>query len=191
MLAAGDTLYLPRGWPHHAQTSGEQSLHVTTGLQPPRRVDALHAALDACAAQDVELRRALDAGGALPADLLARVAPFLEPAAVADRARRAFVDDRRPLREDALHAHDPVAAEDPVQRRDTVIADLEGTALRFEGRAVRFPAHTSQALTAAYAAEGPFTAASLPGPLDQAGRLELVRRLLQEGFLRRAARNDA
>ena len=39
-------------------------------------------------------------------------------------------------------------------------------------------------MAAAVEGEGPFTAADLPGSLDEAGRLVLVRRLVREGFLR-------
>ena len=46
------------------------------------------------------------------------------------------------------------------------------------------PARAGAALAAAAAVEGPFTAAELPGPIDEAGRLVLVRRLVREGFLR-------
>jgi len=69
-----------------------------------------------------------------------------------------------------------------------VIADVEaqaggGVALRFEGKEVRFPAHAATAVEAVHRAAAPFTAAELPGPLDGAGRLVLVRRLVREGFL--------
>jgi hypothetical protein len=68
-----------------------------------------------------------------------------------------------------------------------VIADLEGTALTFEGRTLRFPARLARELEFLVSADGPFTAADLPGALDDAGRLVLVRRLVREGFLRRSA----
>ena len=77
-LEAGDTLYLPRGWPHEAVTDRADSLHLTIGLHPPTRLDALRAALEACG-EDVEFRRTLDAGGALPGDLLERLAARLAP----------------------------------------------------------------------------------------------------------------
>ena len=64
-LRAGDTLYLPRGWPHEAFSADADSLHITVGLHPPTRIDALRAALGECA-DDVEFRRGLDAGGELP-----------------------------------------------------------------------------------------------------------------------------
>ena len=49
---------------------------------------------------------------------------------------------------------------------------------------MRFPGARAAARRAVLAADGRFTAADLPGPLDEAGRLVLVRRLVREGFLR-------
>ena len=72
-----------------------------------------------------------------------------------------------------------------------MLAELDrtaaGVALLFEGKEVRFPPHAGDAVAAAFDATGPFTAAGLPGALDEAGRLVLVRRLVLEGFLRQAA----
>jgi hypothetical protein len=188
LLEPGDTLYLPRGWPHEASTGDGESLHLTIGLHPPTRLDVLRAALDACATGDVELRRAAAVDGTLPGDLLERLAAHLAPDQVAARLRRRFVDGRRPILEDQLdqvRALASLTAGTPVERRDTVIADLDGSTLRFEGKAVAFPPVARQALAAAVAASGPFTAAALPGPLDEPGRLVVVRRLIREGFLRR------
>ena len=42
----------------------------------------------------------------------------------------------------------------------------------------------AEAVAAVHAASEPFTPAELPGPLDAAGRLVLVKRLVREGFLR-------
>jgi hypothetical protein len=190
-LEAGDTLYLPRGWPHEAAATDADSLHLTVGVHPPTRMDALRAALDACA-DDVEFRRALGADGALPAHLLERLAARLAPEAVARRARRRFVGSRRPILDDQLaqvRALERLTPRTPLERRPTVIADLElgddgAVTLRFEGKALRLPARAAAALEGAFAADRPFTAAGLPGPLDGAGRLVLVRRLVREGFLR-------
>jgi hypothetical protein len=107
---------------------------------------------------------------------------------VATRARERFVDSRRPVADGRMSdvlAAPGVRAATIVERRETVIADLEdGVALRFEGRTVAFPPVAAGALAAAHAASGPFTAADLPGPLDEAGRVVLVRRLVREGYLR-------
>jgi ribosomal protein L16 Arg81 hydroxylase len=190
-LEAGDTLYLPRGWPHEAAAADGDSLHITVGLHPPTRIDALRAALTECA-DDVEFRRTLDADGALPDDLLERLATRLRPDAVARRARRRFVDGRRPILDGQLtqvRAAGDLSLDTPLQRRPTVIADLDQTAdattLRFEGKEVRLPSRAHEAVAAIAAADAPFTAAALPGPLDHAGRLVLARRLIREGFVRR------
>ncbi len=188
-LEAGDTLYLPRGWPHEAAAADAASLHITVGLHPATRMDALRAALSECA-EDIEFRRNLDEDGELPAELLERLAARLRPADVARRARRKLVDSRRPILGDQLaqlRALEQLDAVTPLQRRATVIADLEpaddAVALRFEGKQVRFPSQAAEAVAFVHAADGPFTAGELPGTLDAPGRLVLVRRLVREGFL--------
>jgi bifunctional lysine-specific demethylase and histidyl-hydroxylase NO66 len=65
-LKPGDTLYIPRGYPHEAKTSQSLSLHCTFALAPVRLTDVLDLALRISGDQDVELRRSL------PPDLLAR-----------------------------------------------------------------------------------------------------------------------
>ena len=184
-LRPGDTLYIPRGWPHEAVATHSDSLHLTVGLHPPTRLDALRAALDAAAREDVELRRALAPDGALPEDVLDRL--DLAPGTVAARARRRFVDGRRPILDDqlaCLRVAATLAPDDPVQRRETVIAERAGSTLRFEGRQVAFPARVEEAVAFIHAQAGPFRAADLPGRLGEEARLVLVRRLIREGYLR-------
>ncbi|MEA2143074.1 MAG: bifunctional lysine-specific demethylase and histidyl-hydroxylase [Solirubrobacteraceae bacterium] len=189
-LRAGDTLYIARGWPHEAAAADAGSLHVTVGLHPPTRLDALRAALAECG-DDVEFRRALGADGELPAELVERLAARLDPQDVARRARRRFVDTRRPILDGQLtqmRALAGLTTQTLLDRRATVIADLEpraggGVALRFEGKEVRFPPQAATAVAAVHGARAPFVAAELPGPLDASGRLVLVRRLVREGFV--------
>ena len=59
----------------------------------------------------------------------------------------------------------------------------DGAALVFEGKRISFPAQADEAVAFAATAGGAFRAADLPGDLDEAGRLVLVRRLVREGFL--------
>jgi ribosomal protein L16 Arg81 hydroxylase len=189
-VEAGDTLYVPRGSPHEAETSHEEALHLTIGLHPPTRMDALRAALES-SADDVEFRRSLAADGELPDHLVERLVGRLRPEEVARRARRRFVAGRRPILHDQfaqLRGLDQLSIHSPLQRRETVILELEHAAeavvLVFEGKEVHFPGKAAAAVEAAAEKIGPFTPAELPGPLDEQGRLALVRRLVREGFLR-------
>jgi bifunctional lysine-specific demethylase and histidyl-hydroxylase NO66 len=191
-LEAGQTLYLPRGWPHEATTSADESLHLTVGIHPTTRMDALRMALDSCA-DDPEFRRSLAADGRLPDDLLDRFAARLEPAEVARRARRRFAGGRRPILHGQLEqvrGLERLDARTPVLRRPTAILHLEhdsgSVRLVFEGKEMRFPAKAAPAVEAVCSSSDAFTAAGLPGPLDEAGRLVLVRRLVREGLLRQA-----
>jgi hypothetical protein len=189
-LRAGDTLYLPRGWLHEAETSATDSLHLTVGITAYTWLDALRAALADCE-DELPFRRGLADGADAADELLERLRDRLVPEDVERRRRRRFLDGRRPIREDALsqlRALEQLDGDTLLERRSTVVADLEedgdGVRLLFEGREVRLPAHARAELVACFEAEEPFRADDLPGELDAAGRLVLVRRLVREGFLR-------
>src|SRR5206468_11656427 len=89
---------------------------------------------------------------------------------------------------DQLRAVDELDLETELERRETVIVDLEvddGEArLSFEGRTLHLPARVATELEYLLRVDEPFTAADLPGRLDAEGRLVLVRRLVREGLLR-------
>jgi ribosomal protein L16 Arg81 hydroxylase len=181
-LAAGDTLYLPRGWLHQALTSEDDSLHITVGVNVRRWVDEAHVALDD-AESELPFRQTIDA--VEPPGL-----PELDADAVRLRARERFVRTRRPILDgqlSELRALPSLTTDDELKRRDTVIADLDGTQLVFEGKTLRFPDRLAPELQFLVTAEQPFRASELPGDLDGDGRLVLVRRLVREGFLRRSA----
>jgi bifunctional lysine-specific demethylase and histidyl-hydroxylase NO66 len=181
-LRAGDTLYLPRGWLHQALTSDEDSLHITVGVNVRRWIDEARAELDG-AEGELAFRQTIDAQE--PPEL-----PALDAEAVRARVRARFVDSRRPILDGQLSELRALAAltvEDELERRDTVIADLDGTTLVFEGKRLCFPARIEPELAFLVTTEAPLRASELPGELDDAGRLVLVSRLVREGFLRRSA----
>ena len=180
-LHAGDTMYLPRGWLHQALTSGSDSLHITVGVNVRRWIDEARAELDA-QEQELAFRETID--GDEPPEL-----PVLDGHAVRLRARERFVRSRRPILDgqlSELRALDALTVETELERRDTVIADLHGTKLVFEGRDIGFPERLAAELEFLVTTDAPFRATDLPGSLDAAGRLVLVRRLVREGFLRRS-----
>ncbi|HEY7003381.1 MAG TPA: cupin domain-containing protein [Gaiellaceae bacterium] len=186
-LRPGDTLYLPRGWLHEAKTSETDSLHITVGVNVYTWIDAFRAAVEACAG-DVDFRRAPDDEGA--DELLERMIEQLRPELVERRRRRKLVRSRRPIFEgqlSQLRALDDLDLDTEVERRATVIFDLAGTTLSFEGKDLAFPETTAEDVAFAAETDEPFTAADLPGDLDDEDRLVLVSRLVREGFLQVSA----
>jgi hypothetical protein len=188
-LRAGDTLYLPRGWLHEAETSDTDSLHLTVGINTYTWMDAVQAALADCA-DELEFRRAVPEDGIGGEILAERLRERLDPGAVARRRRRKLVQSRAPILEGQLSnlralAH--LGEETLVERRSTVLADLDTgedeVGLVFEGKEVRFPASVREDVAFCTTVEEPFRPADLPGDLDAEGRLVLVRRLVREGFL--------
>ncbi len=188
VLRPGDTLYLPRGWLHQAETSASDSLHLTVGITAHTWLDGAKGAVDAL---EDELAFRRGAGPDEADGLVDVLAEQLEPERVAARRRRRFLDTRRPIREDGLsqlRALEQLGSDTLLERRETVIADLDewpgGPALVFEGKEVRFPAHASRELRACFESEAAFRPRDLTGELDSEGRLVLARRLVREGFLR-------
>ena len=182
VLRAGDAMYLPRGWLHQALTSDSDSLHITVGVNVRRWIDEARAALDA-QEDDIAYRRTIDADESPEL-------PLLDADEARDRARDRFVRSRRPILDgqlSELRALDRLGLDTELERRDTVIADLHGTTLVFEGRDLRFPDRLAAELEFLVTTDAPFRGSELPGSLDEAGRLVLLRRLVREGFLRRSA----
>jgi ribosomal protein L16 Arg81 hydroxylase len=183
---AGDTLYLPRGWLHEAVTAESDSLHITVGVNVRPWIEAVREALDELESE-LPYRRSIDEE---PDGLLESLAARLDPEDVRRRARQRLVRSRRPILDGQLaelRALDSLTVETPLERRATVLADLEETTLVFEGKRLGFPERLRPELEFLVAVDGPFTATDLPGSLDDAGLLVLVRRLVREGFLRRSA----
>lgn len=185
VLRPGDTLYLPRGWLHEAVTSETDSLHITVGVNVYTWIDAFKAALAECE-QEEAFRRSVPEEGDGGEDLLDGLRARLRPDLVTDRRRRRFLATRRPIRGGQLtqvRALGRLGLETELERRPTVLAELDGTTLTFEGKRLDFPTHVTEELEFIAASEEPFRAADLPGELDAESRLVLVRRLVREGFL--------
>jgi bifunctional lysine-specific demethylase and histidyl-hydroxylase NO66 len=186
-LTPGDTLYLPRGWLHEALTSDTDSLHLTVGVNVITWFDAVKAALEE-ATSELALRQSVDAGDA--DDVLDTLRDRLDVIDVERRRATRLAGRSRPELADGfeqLRALSKLTPQSCVVRRE-VHARLEEEndtlVLRFDGAELRMPARLRDELAAVLAASGPFTAEDLPGPLDEEGRLVLLRRLVREGLLR-------
>jgi Cupin superfamily protein len=188
VLRPGDMLYLPRGWLHEALTSETDSLHLTVGVNIVTWQDAFKAALEELGGE-LPFRRSWQSGNGAD-DLVEALRARLGADEVERRARESLVRSRRPIRAGQmaqLRALDALEPGSRLERRPSVLAELveqdTGIALVFEGKDVIFPAHVAEELEAIVRSDEPFTAAALPGSLDDDGRLVLVRRLVREGFL--------
>jgi hypothetical protein len=103
------------------------------------------------------------------------------------RMREKLLDSRRPVLDGQLTQIARLAElglETRLERRPTVLAEVDGATLRFEGKRLTFPEHVAPDLEFLAIADGPFTVRDFPGTLNKQGRYVLVRRLVREGFLR-------
>jgi hypothetical protein len=188
VLRPGDMLYLPRGWLHEAVTSDTDSLHLTVGVNVVTWLDAFKAGLDECG-DELGFRRSIDGGD--PDDLIESLRRRLQPDAVQRRAAEKLARTRRPIRDgqlSQLRALDDLDVETEVEPSETALVDVSerngSIVLTFDGKEVVFPGRVREELSRALELGTPFTAAELPGDLDDESRLVLVRRLVREGVLR-------
>ena len=200
-LREGDCLYLPRGYVHEAMAADEPSLHITVGVIAVTWSEMLSQALASVSGRDVRFRQSLPVGFGRAADrdpgiakhFAALVSVLREATDVSELIQQMFerfVCTRLPI----LDGHfDELAKLDEIDLRTRVIkrpgllsglkSDQSDVSLTFHGKQVSFPRRIEPVLRFISAARSPFTAASLPGTLDDEGRLVLIRRLVKEGYL--------
>jgi lysine-specific demethylase/histidyl-hydroxylase NO66 len=190
VLGPGDTLYLPRGWLHEARTSDVDSLHLTVGINVYTWLDAFQDALG-----DVEdelaFRRSVNGDDSTPEELLELLGDRLSGDDVRRRKAGRLERRRRPVLDgqlSQLRGLERLTGSSELERRPTALAAVErdgdDLALVFHGKRVLLPARLREEAAFLSEVDGPFCAADLPGTLDDAGRLVLIRRLVREGFLR-------
>ena len=191
VLRPGDMLYLPRGWLHEALTSDSDSLHLTVGVNVVTWLDAFKAALEECG-DELGFRRSIGDGDM--GELVAVLRGRLTADAVERRAAEKLARTRRPIRDgqlSQLRAIDELDVDTEVELRETVLvhaSEHNGSfELTFDGKEVAFPARIRDEVSWVLERDDPFTAADLPGDLDDESRLVLVRRLVREGLLRISA----
>lgn len=200
-LAPGDSLYIPRGFPHDAVAREEVSIHVTVGILARTWLDLWrHGVREA--ADHAPFREALPIGFARDAEGLAEemrgraeeFAVWFEKMAGPDLAEsfsRSFWRHRRPILEGQLvhvAAVDDLGLETPVSRRPDGIFEVstmdEEAVVLLGNREIRMPRFAAPTLRYIEQAHGRFDARDLPDGLDDASRLVLLRRLVREGALK-------
>jgi ribosomal protein L16 Arg81 hydroxylase len=199
-IQPGDLLYIPRGFVHQATACDAESLHLTLGVDAYTWFDVFHEILNSMV-KDERFRRGLPLGSLRAGvtqemrtdfDLLASA--FADDGnldvAIASIEER-FIATRSPLLGGQLRQVSQLqqlALDSTVHRRPNVIykhiADADGVALLFSGKSVRLPPYISSAVDFVLRSET-FKVSEIPSPLDDVGKLVLVKRLILEGFLTR------
>jgi ribosomal protein L16 Arg81 hydroxylase len=199
-LQAGDLAYIPRGFAHEARSTDAVSLHITTGILRYTWADLLLETVAAASLDDPALRKALPPGFACSEFDRRRaretVGELLQQASKEryfDSALDHFIDrflERCPPVLDGqlaqLAALDSLTVDARVGARQGVIFRLQtngsSESIDLHGRRISFPSHVHQAVRYALS-HSSFVVGDLPGNLDDAGKLTLVRRLIREGLL--------
>jgi ribosomal protein L16 Arg81 hydroxylase len=201
-LQPGDMLYVPRGLAHDAVATGEPSLHITTGLMVRTWADVLVEAVNVMAHRAPVMRRALPPGYANPgydyaqheaefAEMLALVAREAPLGKLMESFRQDFLTGRVPRVEGQMAQMAKLAGltiDSRVGARPHLIHDLTHLAeagqvrLVCQGAEIVLPDFAREPLEFAVANRD-FRVGDLPGELDEAGKLVLVRRLVREGLM--------
>ncbi|HET7720551.1 MAG TPA: cupin domain-containing protein [Acidimicrobiales bacterium] len=199
-LAAGDCLYVPRGFLHAARAQEALSAHLTIGIVTTTWHDILREVV-AGTAEEPELRRALPPGYAGDQEALAagveeavsRLRKWLDgvdAGAVAAATARRFYAARPPILAGQLHQLallDGLDDSTQLRRREGGVCHLVAGAERLTvvlggGRELDMPAALQPAM-ARIAGAGAFRLGDLGDLLDGPSRLVLGRRLVAEGLL--------
>jgi ribosomal protein L16 Arg81 hydroxylase len=198
-LQPGDSLYIPRGFPHDAEAREEVSIHVTVGILARTWLDVWQHVMRE-AADHAPFREALPVGFAHSPEALAEriAAEAHEFRAWFDKATgpeaaasfvREFWSRRRPILDGQLKSVAELAGLGPTtilrRRPDSVfqVSSAGGDAVVLLGtRELRMPAFVEPVLRFIAGADR-FTVPDLPGELDSDSRAVLVRRLVREGAL--------
>lgn len=205
VLHAGDTLYLPRGRIHSAETGNEPSVHLTIGVHVPTvlsllthmlqllsvRDDRIHTRLPARHLDDPEVRSGL---AETVADALALLA---EPGLIAG-GLDAFEDllTRRGRCPPVGSVADAIAIDGETLVRkhqplySRVISADDRVALQFAQLVVSAGTDHEAAMRFLVGSTEPFRVAELPG-LTATQQTELARSLVTSGFLVRLANTNS
>lgn len=197
-LAAGDVLYLPRGWGHQAAARDQASMHLTIALRTPTWADYLIEAVRQQAAEEIALRRTLPLGWhCQDAATLHRRMPDVWRTPAAEAAapiqtglkKRLFTQTAPP--HDGLFAQldalNTLTAETWLEKRHGDMFTLENhvksMCLTYPGFDCHGPTKLGWALESVLS-QARFQPAMLPAFLSASERLTFCRHLLRRGFLR-------
>jgi len=198
-LEPGDLLYLPRGVVHAAQSTDASSLHLTLGLSSFSWADLLQEALTLRARNELPLRFTLppspDGQPAWRREILSQAAErstgdvhaFLSDALTQIDIK--FINTLAPLDDgglERLDTLDQTTISSRFRHRLGTICCVQTTELEsrihFPGNVVSFPQRASEVLDF-IASHDRFAARELPDVIDDASKLNVVRKMVIAGLL--------
>lgn len=192
-LAAGDLLYIPRGYVHDAAaTEDDISLHITLGIKAYTYADLLRILLGGID-EDLFFRASIAPGFGVDLKRFAEyVADYVTPArahAALGEIRQFFASNRLADSSDRLRDYLAVRDLNPTtelrSRKSTYyerdVTDAE-VVLRFNNKAIRFPGYIKDSVDFILAAER-FRPSDVPGRIDELSKVLVCRKLVEEGFL--------
>jgi len=200
-LHPGDAIYIPRGFGHDAVALDSPSLHMTVGIQPVTWAMVLLEAMEDAIKRNPRFRESLPIGfatdermrGTAEVHLIELAEEFrndVRPASTIGNAVEIALQGTKPSLEGHLldlQAASTVNMDTRLRRRAGVdwrlTVEDDRVCLRFHGKLIRFPSFVDRDLKFVTTHVGEFTTADLPGDLEDAGRLTLVRRLITEGLV--------
>lgn len=200
VLRQGDMLYCPRGLMHEAHSDADTSLHITLGLMGKTWAELMLEAVAGAALANPDLRRLLPVGFARDdfnsthaaaqfKALLAGLADHIDFANVLGQMRDGFVASHVPsvVGQASQLAHlDRLGIDSRAAARPDLIHHVETTGetltVSFGTNILTLPSFTAAAIRAALGS-GAYRIGDLPGPLDDDGKVTLVRRLIREGLV--------
>jgi hypothetical protein len=198
-LKAGESLYVPRGFPHRAYTREAASLHITIGIHTMLWIDLVIAAAKAAARRNTAFREALPAGflrkGVLGENAQSRLRRLFAvlaedpgmPAGLAELGKEVIYAQTM-LRDnhfEVLCGIETLHADSLLRKRAGTVSFLEKTEthvhLHFAHKLVKLPVKVLQSLEFILAS-GVFAVKDIPG-LNADSQLVLARRLVKDGYL--------
>ena len=201
-LEAGDLLYIPRGFIHHAATTESFSLHLTVGIYPIQWMDLIVNALLAVSAADRRFRKALPIGFIDSPENQQYLKEGLQEltTVLAERAnieqalellRDHFIRDSTPVPDGhftQVNQVDAIDLETTLMKRSNMpcrlIDKVFSVSLQFPGNTINGPKLYESAMQFVANTTKSFTVKSLPDSLSEEQKINLVRRLVRGGLLK-------
>ncbi len=198
VLERGDCLAIPRGFPHTAESTDSESVHLTIGVMALTWDRVLRDVIDDTASGSALADRLpfgglgglADGDGPRPADALAALSSHVTN----DRLRHAIAAEvwrRQPRTRLRLRRPATITADQPVAVTPGPLLWLDARpapdgkhALHLGDRQLRFPADCTEFVADVLRSPTTFTARSLGGALDESSRVTVLSRLATEGVVR-------